>query len=168
MTAAVLGAGAVLALLVLATGRKKGGAMVTEKTPGILDSLTPKARAAADALALLAEAEGLPPIVWTSGRRSARSQAAAMIYKVNAGENIRKIYTSAGPTLDRLFAVPMTVDDWAPILEAAPISAHQRGDGADLRRWDMTAAELRRMQELAIEAGWRRTLLERDHLHLQL
>jgi hypothetical protein len=91
-----------------------------------------------------------------------------MLAKIDRGEDLRALYRSAGPTLDKLFAGPRTVDAWAPILEAAPISAHQRGDAGDLRRWDLSAAQLRRLGELAIEAGWRRALLESDHLHVQL
>jgi hypothetical protein len=173
MTGAWLATGGAVALLLLLrsqgarAARPAGVAMVDEKSPGILDSMTPRARAAADALGVLATAEGIP-VTWTSGRRSARAQAAAMIAKLDRGEDLRALYRSAGATLDKLLAAPRTVDAWAPILEAAPISAHQRGDAGDVRRWDLSAAQLRRLGELAIQAGWRRALLESDHLHLQL
>ena len=148
-----------------AAGAESGGA-VGEKVPGILDSLTPAAREAANRLATFARAEGIP-LLWTSGRRSPRAQAAAMLAKVDRGEDLRRLYRSAGATLDKLFAAPRDVDAWADILAAYPISAHQRGDAGDIRRRGLTPAQLRRLGELAIEAGWRRALLESDHLHVQ-
>jgi hypothetical protein len=143
------------------------GAQVQEKTPGIIEGLSDAARAAALRWAELAGLEGME-LVFTSGRRSAGQQAAAMLGKVNRGEDLRALYRSAGDTLDWLESVPRDVDAWAWVLEQAPISAHQRGDAVDARRWGFSASQLKRLGELAIAAGFRRALLESDHLHAQL
>ena len=141
--------------------------MLTEKTPGLLEGLTPATRAAALRWAELAAAEGLT-LTLTSGRRSAVQQAKAMLAKVARGEDLYRLYRSAGDTLDRLFAAPRDIDAWAWVLDDEPISAHQEGEAVDARRWGMTEAQLYRLGELAIAAGFRRALLESDHLHAQM
>ena len=161
---AALGLGALgVALL----GRRTMGGTLEEKRPGILEGLSPEARAAALRWAELASAEGME-LTFTSGRRTAGQQAAAMLAKVARGEDLRALYRSAGETLDWLESVPRDVDAWAWVLEQAPISAHQRGDAVDVRRWSLSSAQLKRLGELAIDAGFRRALLESDHLHAQL
>lgn len=140
-----------------------------EKRPGILDSLTPTARAAAVELDRLAQAAGLPALTWTSGRRTNLEQAAAMLGKVSRGENLFDLYKSAHETLDALFAAERTPAAWAAVLATRPpLSRHMVGEAVDVRRWGLTSGELYRLGELAIAAGWRRALLESDHLHLQL
>jgi len=139
-----------------------------EKRPGILASLSSRAAAAAQELARLAAAEGLP-LLFTSGRRTPLDQAAAMIDKVRRGEDLRNLYRSAGATLDRLFAAPRTAAAWASILAAAPpISRHLTGDALDIRTAGLTDAQVYRLGELAIAAGFARALRESDHLHVQL
>lgn len=160
---AALGLGAVGALVLV----RQGGGSMEEKRPGILEGLSPTARAAALRWAELAAAEGMN-LIFTSGRRSALEQARAMLYKVDQGENLYQLYTSAGATLNELFDLPRTPETWAAVLDEAPISAHQRGDAVDVRRWGLSAAQLYRLGELAVQAGFRRALLERDHLHAQL
>lgn len=151
-----------------------GGAMTglsgsaLEKRPGILASLSSRAAAAAQELARLAAAEGLP-LLFTSGRRTPLDQASAMLDKVRRGEDLRSLYRSAGATLDRLFAAPRTAAAWASILAAAPpISRHLTGDAADIRTAGLTDAQVYRLGELAIAAGFARALRESDHLHVQL
>jgi hypothetical protein len=151
-----------------------GGAMTSlsgsalEKRPGILASLSSGAAAAAQELARLAAAEGLP-LLFTSGRRTPLDQASAMLDKVRRGEDLRSLYRSAGATLDRLFAAPQTTAAWASILAAAPpISRHLTGDAADIRTAGLSDAQVYRLGELAIAAGFGRALRESDHLHVQL
>jgi hypothetical protein len=151
-----------------------GGAMTSlsgsalEKRPGILASLSAGAAAAAQELARLAAAEGLP-LTFTSGRRSALDQAAAMLAKLRRGEDLRSLYRSAAATLDRLFAAPQTAAAWAAIIAAAPpISRHLSGDAVDIRTAGLTDAQVYRLGELAIAAGFARALRESDHLHVQL
>ena len=161
---AALGLGALgVALL----GRRTMGGTVEEKTPGILEGLSDTARAAALRWAELASAEGME-VTFTSGRRTALEQAKAMLYKVDQGENLYDLYTSAGATLNELFDLPRSAQAWAAVLSEAPISAHQRGDAIDVRRWGLSKEQLWRLGELAVQAGFRRTLLEQDHLHAQL
>lgn len=160
---AALGLGALgVALL----GRRTGDD-VQEKRPGILEGLSDTARAAAVRWAELASAEGVE-LTFTSGRRTALEQAKAMLYKVDQGENLYDLYTSAGQTLNELYDLPRSAQAWAAVLSEAPISAHQRGDAVDVRRWGLSREQLWRLGELAVQAGFRRVLLERDHLHAQL
>ena len=140
-----------------------------EKRPGLLAGLTAPAQAAAARLDALAQAEGLPALTWTSGRRSTLEQAAAMLGKVARGEDLYALYRSARPTLDALMAASRTPAAWAEVLQRfPPLSRHLAGEGLDVRRWGFTPAELYRLGELAIAAGWGRALLESDHLHLQM
>lgn len=158
------------ALALLAGGAVTGAAVgaALEKRPGILASLSARAAAAAQELARLAALEGLP-LTYTSGRRSALDQAAAMLDKLRRGEDLRALYRSAGATLDRLFAAPQTAPAWAAIIAAAPpISRHLTGDAADIRTAGLSDAQVYRLGELAIAAGFARALRESDHLHVQL
>lgn len=158
------------ALALLAGGAVTGASLsaALEKRPGILASLSTRAAAAAQELARLAAAENLP-LLFTSGRRTPLDQAAAMLDKVRRGENLRTLYRSAGATLDRLFAAPQTTAAWASIIAAAPpISRHLTGDAADIRTAGLTDAQIYRLGELAIAAGFARALRESDHLHVQL
>lgn len=151
------------------TGERLPPGPAREKRPGILDSLTPTARAAAVELDRLAQAAGLPALTWTSGRRTNLEQAAAMLGKVSRGENLFDLYKSAHETLNALFAAERTPAAWAAVLATRPpLSRHMVGEAVDVRRWGLTSGELYRLGELAIAAGWRRALLESDHLHLQL
>ena len=164
-----IGAG-VLALLT--TGQTDdGGNVYAEKRGGILDSLTDRARAAALNFAAAAEAEGLPPVIFTSGRRTALEQAAAMLYKLTrwGPPELFTTYKSSRSTIDALLAAPRNPAAWASILEQRPpLSKHLAGEAVDVRRWGYTDAQLYRLGELAIAAGFGRALLEKDHLHLQL
>ena len=142
--------------------------MATEKRAGILAGLTAPTRAAAERLALAADAEGIP-VTWTSGRRSTLEQAGAMLAKVARGEDLFDLYRSAHDTLRKLYAAPRTAQAWAAILDASPpLSRHLAGEALDVRRWGLTSAQLYRLGELAIAAGFGRALLESDHLHLQM
>jgi hypothetical protein len=155
-----LGLGAMLLV------QRKGGPMDVVRA-GSLDGLTTSTKASLERLATLASAEGVPMTV-TSGYRSARAQAQAMINKVKRGENIRTLYRSASALVDRLLALGVDdIDGWAALLAASPISAHQRGDAVDLRTRGLSDAEVYRLGELAIEAGFTRALRESDHLHVE-
>jgi hypothetical protein len=155
-----LGLGAMLLV------QRKGGPMDVVRA-GSLDGLTASTKASLERLATLASAEGVPMTV-TSGYRSARAQAQAMIAKVKRGENIRTLYRSASTLVDRLLALGVDdIDGWAALLAASPISAHQRGDAIDLRTRGLTDAQVYKLGELAIEAGFSRALRESDHLHAE-
>jgi len=159
-----LGLGALL--LAMMSARRRGESMNVVRE-NMLDGLTSSTRAALDRLAAAAEAEGLPLTI-TSGWRSPTAQARAMIAKVKRGENIRTLYRSAGALIDRLLA--LGVDDlpgWTAALTAQPVSAHQRGDALDLRTRGLSDAQVYRLGELAIEAGFTKALRESDHLHIE-
>jgi len=168
---------ALLALAALSGRRSTGstgstattGARVNylEKSPGLVDTLDPEARARLLSFAGEVLRAGLPMVTVTSARRSAAWQADAMLYKLARGEDLAKIYRSSPRTIAQLLALPRTVAAWAPVLAAAPISDHQRGRAVDVRRWGYTDGQLQQLQQLAQASGWR-TLLESDHLHLEL
>jgi len=145
------------------------GARVTysEKSAGLVDSLDPEARARLLSFAGEVLRAGLPMITVTSARRSAEWQADAMLNKLARGEDLAKIYRSSPKTIAQLLALPRTVAAWAPVLAAAPISDHQRGRAVDVRRWGYTDGQLQQLQLLAQRSGWR-TLMESDHMHLEL
>jgi len=167
-----LGLGVVAGVVLLMGVAGGAGAMAyTEKRGGLLDGLTPRTREAALKLAQLAAAEGLPDLMWTSGRRSTIEQAGAMLYKLQkwGPDELFSVYKSSRSTIDRLLAAPRTPAAWASILaDAPPLSKHLAGEAVDVRRWGFTAEQLYRLGELAIAAGFGRALLEKDHLHLQL
>lgn len=145
------------------------GARVTylEKSAGLVDSLDAEARARFLSFAGEVLRAGLPMVTVTSARRSPEWQADAMLNKVARGEDITKLYRSSAAIIRQLLALPRTVAAWAPVLAATPVSDHQRGRAVDVRRWGYTDAQLQQLQQLAQRSGWR-TLLESDHLHLEL
>ena len=146
-------------------GPIKGEAMDVVRA-GSLDGLTASTKASLERLATLASAEAVPMTV-TSGYRSARAQAQAMIAKVKRGENIRTLYRSASALVDRLLALGVDdIDGWAALLAASPISAHQRGDAVDLRTRGLSDGQVYRLGELAIEAGFSRALREKLPMEL--
>lgn len=149
------------------TGPTGGAVTYIEKSAGLVDTLDPEARARFLSFAGEVLRAGLPMITVTSARRSAEWQADAMLNKVARGEDITKLYRSSAGTIRQLLALPRTVEAWAPVLRATPVSDHQRGRAVDVRRWGYTDAQLQQLQQLAQRSGWR-TLLESDHLHLEL
>ncbi len=159
-------AAGVLALLTTQEGANVYG----EKRTGILDGLDAETRAAAVRFADAVEAEGLAPVVFTSGRRSTLEQAGAMLYKLTrwGPAELFTVYKSSRATIDKLLAAPRNPAAWAAVLDASPpLSRHLAGRAVDVRRWGYDAAQLYRMGELAIAAGFTDALLEKDHLHLQ-
>ena len=154
-------------LATTATMPSAGLGLVDEKRPGIVDSLDPEAR---DKLLAFADAvvrAGLPKLLVTSGRRSPESQAAAMISKVNRGENITKLYKSNTQLILYLLSLPRDAAVWAPVLAQSPVSDHQRGRAVDIRRWNYNDSQLQQLKQMAPSYGWR-PLLESDHLHIEL
>lgn len=159
--AAVLGTVAFVAL------RKTGLQMASEKYPGILNSLSGRAAAAANELSRRAEIEGLP-LTFTSGRRGALEQAGLMMRKLQRGEDLMRLYGNS-PIVAELLAGANDTARWAEILaRSPPVSKHQTGDAIDVRTAGLTAGQIYRLGELAILAGFGRALRESDHLHLQL
>lgn len=92
-----------------------------------------------------------------------------MLAKLRRGEDLRALYRSADATIDALLAAPQTAAAWGQIIAAAPpLSKHLSGDAVDLRTAGLTDAQIYRLGELAIAAGFTRALRESDHLHVQL
>ncbi len=114
------------------------------------------------------------PVVITSGKRSGLRQARAMIAKIERGEDLRELYTSAARDgrLDALFSLPRTPEAWAPVLEdwarrGRSISDHMHGRAADLRIWQWSPSQYDQVVATAKALGLR-TNRESDHLHLEL
>ena len=120
------------------------------------------ARAAADA--------GLPAIHVTSGTRTAASQAAAMLAKVERGEDLAALY-SDDAAVAVLLGLPRTVDAWTAQIQTwvdsgRYLSAHLRADAVDLRSKDLSAEQVAKLRDVAKGLG-AETIIESDHLHLE-
>jgi hypothetical protein len=122
-------------------------------------------------IAARAAAEGIP-VTATSGRRDAARQAAAMLGKVERGEDLLLLYRDKGQIAE-LLAGPRTIDAWAATIRryaaaGRPLSSHLSGRAVDLRSRDLSASQLARLAELSRAEGARRAVVEPDHLHLEL
>lgn len=161
---------AALAFLML-RGRSAGG--WSKANTGI--TLSPTAAAWMDKLR--AKVPSSIPLVVTSGTRTSRSQAQAMLTMVNLGEaglkQARIDYPDA--LVDDLLELPRTLDAWAPRVAEAyasgelSSSGHLAGMAIDLRRRDWTSAQLATVVN-AIKALGGRPLVENapPHVHVQL
>lgn len=135
---------------------------IEQLTPGTLQWLREYAAAAA--------LEGIP-ITATSGRRDTRRQAAAMIAKVERGEDLHALYRDDGQ-IDELLNGPRTVERWAEVLAAyaakgRAVSSHMSGKAVDIRSRDWTSTQLHAAAALATRLG-ARAIIESDHLHLEV
>lgn len=121
--------------------------------------------------AIAAAAKGIP-ITATSGRRDPRRQAAAMIAKVERGEDLHALYRDDAQ-ITELLSGPKTVERWTAIIEkyaanGKGISNHLSGRAVDIRSRDWTPTQLQEASALAAAMGARRAIIESDHLHIEV
>ncbi len=117
------------------------------------------------------------PLVVTSGTRTARSQAQAMLTMVNLGDaGLKQAYIDYPDDLvDDLLELPRTIEAWEPRVSRAyadgelSSSGHLAGMAIDLRRRDWTPTQLATVVN-AIKAIGGRPLVETapPHVHIQL
>ena len=125
---------------------------------------------AADRLAAALASDGQESItlLLTSGKRTARSQAAAIKYLMGRGRDLaalESLYRAHADVIREIYPLLVAgdLDGAAAVLEEQPVSAHQRGEAADIRRTD--DAQAARVMAAASAAGLR-VLDEGDVLHL--
>lgn len=175
----VLAAVAVFAALAALRRRGGGGGALAAGAAAVSTAyralrpldLTPDAAGKLAIIAASAGAEGIP-VTATSGRRDSVRQAAAMIAKVQRGEDLRALYRDKSQ-IEELLSGPRTVDVWADTIRryadaGRPLSSHLSGRAVDLRIRDLTPGQIDRLRALALAGGARRAILEPDHLHLEL
>ena len=105
----------------------------------------------------------------TSWVRTYRAQAAAMLAKVDRGDDLLELYRDK-EQVRALLRSPHTIDEWARVLEAwdedgRGISRHLGGRGTDLRTRNLTDAQVRALMREARAMGGN-PVLEPDHLHI--
>jgi len=107
-------------------------------------------------------------IVVTSTVRSPEQQAAAMLAKLDRGENLAALYGDDAQIRELLAA---DRGQWAGIIQryarqGYPLSYHLTGDAFDVRIRDRSAEEIDAMVAAVERAGWD-PVLESDHLHVE-
>lgn len=128
------------------------------------------ARAWMDILGQQAAADGLPAPYVTSGQRTGRQQAEAMLAKVARGEDLLALY-SDDDAIRVLLALPRDAGAWAAQIDAWTaqgryLSSHLRADALDLRTRDLSDGQREQLAELARELG-AEAIDEGDHLHIE-
>ena len=128
------------------------------------------ARAWMDILGQQAAADGLPAPYVTSGQRTGRQQAEAMLAKVARGEDLLALY-SDDDAIRVLLALPRDAGAWAAQIDAWTaqgryLSSHLRADALDLRTCDLRDGQREQLAELARELG-AEAIDEGDHLHIE-
>ena len=125
----------------------------------------------ADRLSAALAADGGPALTLliTSGKRSALDQAEAIRWRIDHGDDqaaLEKLYRAHAGVIREIYPLLASGDleAAAEVLEREPISAHQRGEAADLHRSD-DAAEVARIKAAGAKAGIR-VLDEGNVLHL--
>lgn len=115
------------------------------------------------------------PIVVTSGVRTVRAQAKALLRKRQLGDDLSRIYRRGhGPEIVRaLLAVPAQVEPMAQVLQfyvdqGIYMSRHMRGDAIDLRSRGLSAEQIQSIQQAA-QAQGARVLVESTppHIHIE-
>lgn len=126
---------------------------------------------AADRISAALASDGGPALTLliTSGKRSARAQAQAIRWRMDHGDDLaalEKLYRSHVDVIRAVYPLLSSgdIDGAAAILEREPISAHQRGEAADLHRSD-DPSEVARIKAAGAAAGVR-VLDEGNVLHL--
>ena len=119
-------------------------------------------------LATLSRRAGVP-IEITSWPRSPEAQAAAMLAKVERGEDLMALYQNKA-AIRALLNTPQTVSAWAQVIDAwtqagQPLSRHLDGYGTDIRTRNLSALQIGRLIDVSRAMGGRPTL-ESDHLHI--
>jgi len=109
------------------------------------------------------------PIVITSWTRTPERQAAAMLAKVDRGEDLFALYRNDA-AIAALMNADRNVDTWAGIIDAwtdagQPLSRHLDGYGTDIRTRDLGPGQVARLIRVARAMGGN-PVLESDHLHI--
>lgn len=110
------------------------------------------------------------PIVVTSGTRAPAEQAAAMLTKLERGEDLFALYKD-DDLLEEILEVAPDVDQMAEVIQdqvdqGLYISAHLREDALDFRTRDLAAAQVEALKH-AIQVLGGEVVKETDHLHMQ-
>lgn len=173
---------AVIAFAALSTTRRKAirrapktmaqPAEVLHAVPNVgIEELTPGTLAWLRLYAQAAAGKGIP-VTATSGRRSSRRQAAAMLAKVERGEDLHALYRD-DEQISELLQGARTVDRWAAIIDGYTargrgISNHLSGKAVDIRTRDWSKTQLQEAAALALVMKARRAIIESDHLHIEV
>ena len=116
------------------------------------------------------------PLYVTSGERSARDQARAMLKKVDLGEDLADLLAlyRRDDLVEELYKLPPEEARWAEAIQAQIdrgdyLSSHLRKGALDLRTKDKTAAQVDAM-EAAAQAEGARVVIEATppHMHVEL
>ena len=148
------------------------GAPVLHAVPNVgVEDLTPGTIAWLKLYAVAAERRGIAVTV-TSGKRDVYRQAAAMIDKLERGEDLHALYRD-DKQIDELLSGPATVDRWASVIaryaaNGRAISNHLSGTAADIRSRDWTPQQLQEAAALAVSMGAKRAIVESNHLHIEV
>jgi hypothetical protein len=174
---------AVVAIAALSTTRRKAirrapktmqqqPSEVLHAVPNVgIEELTPATLAWLRLYAQAAAGKGIP-VTATSGRRSARRQAAAMLAKVERGEDLYALYRD-DEQISELLQGARTVDRWAAIIDGYTtrgrgISNHLSGKAVDIRTRDWSRTQLQEAAALAVAMKAKRAIIESDHLHIEV
>lgn len=136
-----------------------------------VEDLTPATLAWLQLYAQAAAGKGIP-VTATSGRRSSRRQAAAMLAKVERGEDLHALYRDE-EQISELLQGARTVDRWAAIIDGytargRSISNHLSGKAVDIRTRDWSKTQLEQAAALALAMKAKRAIIESDHLHIEV
>lgn len=107
----------------------------------------------------------------TSGYRSAREQASAMLHKLRekGPQELRSLYRSNIALVEKLLKAPAAEDAWAAIIESEGmhLSRHLWQGAFDVRTRDLSTEQLAALRVAAAKTGGR-PLTEFDHIHIDL
>jgi len=109
------------------------------------------------------------PIVITSWTRTPQAQAAAMLAKLERGENLYDLYRNDA-AIRALMNADRNLASWASIIDAwtqsgRPLSRHLDGYGTDIRTRNLRPDQIARLMTTARAMG-ANPVLESDHLHI--
>ena len=109
------------------------------------------------------------PIVITSWTRTPEAQAAAMLAKLERGENLYDLYRNDA-AIRALMNADRNLATWASIIDAwteagRPLSRHLDGYGTDIRTRNLRPDQIARLMTTARAMGGN-PVLESDHLHV--
>lgn len=142
--------------------------------PGV--SASSGVKLSAQAIAFLGELRRVCPLAVpihvTSGIRSSRAQAEAMLKKVAAGEDLTRLY---GTKVRQLLLLPATLEVWTATIDTLAqsgvyMSRHLRGDAVDLRVNGLTPQQVASLQQCVRALGGR-VLMESKptpHMHVDV
>jgi len=145
-------------------GRRRMAADSVFAKDGVdLSTLSARALAVAELVG-----QAVDGIVITSTVRSPEQQAAAMLAKLDRGENLAALYGDDAQIRELLAA---DRGQWAGIIDryarqGFPLSYHLTGDAFDVRIRDRSPSEIDAMVAAVERAGWD-PVVESDHLHVE-